>query len=236
MFWRRETKNLKAHFFSSTFLFSKERERERERDFFLRLLGTRMPDDKRKKTACTRAKREFSQKKRNKNYTDERMKPSPSYAGPIVTSLATVFAASGACLYAVNVQKIFGGMPWEKERAREKSFCLDFVWVFTLLKICFIFIISISFGALFCSRCLSSSFVFIYMNNNDQITGSTPSTITNTEWLAATEASFQNGVEREGAPGKPIAVNPMSRNVSPWTTKRINAGEREKERKKEGQN
>lgn len=92
-------------------------------------------------------------KKRNKNYTDERMKPSPSYAGPIVTSLATVFAASGACLYAVNVQKIFGG--------------------------------------------------------------STPSTITNTEWLAATEASFQNGVEREGAPGKPIAVNPMSRNVSP---------------------
>ncbi len=50
-------------------------------------------------------------KKRNKNYTDERMKPSPSYAGPIVTSLATVFAASGACLYAVNVQKIFGGMP-----------------------------------------------------------------------------------------------------------------------------
>lgn len=81
------------------------------------------------------------------------MKPSPSYAGPIVTSLATVFAASGACLYAVNVQKIFGG--------------------------------------------------------------STPSTITNTEWLAATEASFQNGVEREGAPGKPIAVNPMSRNVSP---------------------
>ena len=113
MFWRRETKNLKAHFFSSTFLFSKERERERERerDFFLRLLGTRMPDDKRKKTACTRAKREFSQKKRNKNYTDERMKPSPSYAGPIVTSLATVFAASGACLYAVNVQKIFGGMP-----------------------------------------------------------------------------------------------------------------------------
>ena len=102
----------------------------------------------------------------------------------------------------------------ERESER-KIFCLDFVWVFTLLKICFIFIISISFGALFCSRCLSSSFVFIYMNNNDQITGSTPSTITNTEWLAATEASFQNGVEREGAPGKPIAVNPMSRNVSP---------------------
>jgi hypothetical protein len=50
-------------------------------------------------------------KKRNKNYTDERMKPSPSYAGPIFTSLATLFAASGACLYAVNVQKIFGGMP-----------------------------------------------------------------------------------------------------------------------------
>merc|ERR1711959_388046 len=79
-------------------------------------------------------------------------KPSPSYAGPIFASLATLFAASGACLYAVNVQKIFGG--------------------------------------------------------------STPSTITNTEWLAATEASFQNGVEREGAPGKPIAVNPMRKCLS----------------------
>ena len=164
------------------------------------------------------------------------MKPSPSYAGPIFASLATLFAASGACLYAVNVQKIFGGMPWEKERAREKSFVLISCGFLPFSRSCFIFIIYISFGALFCSRCLSSSFVFIYMNNNDQITGSTPSTITNTEWLAATEASFQNGVEREGAPGKPIAVNPMSRNVSPWTTKRINAGEREKERKKEGQN
>ena len=71
-----------------------------------------MPDDKREKTACTRAKREsFHKKNGTKINTDERMKPSPSYAGPIVTSLATVFAASGACLYAVNVQKIFGGMP-----------------------------------------------------------------------------------------------------------------------------
>jgi len=53
------------------------------------------------------------------------------------------------------------------------------------------------------------------MNNFDLIAGSTPSTITNSEWLAATQASFQNGVEREGAPGKPIALNPMRRNVSP---------------------
>ena len=53
----------------------------------------------------------FHKKNGTKINTDERMKPSPSYAGPIVTSLATVFAASGACLYAVNVQKIFGGMP-----------------------------------------------------------------------------------------------------------------------------
>ena len=106
MLWRRETKNLKAHFFSSTFLFSKEREREREISSF-----AGHPDDKRKKIACTRAKRERFHKKRNKNYTDERMKPSPSYAGPIFTAFATVFAASGACLYAVNVQKIFGGMP-----------------------------------------------------------------------------------------------------------------------------
>ncbi|CAL6278856.1 unnamed protein product [Bathycoccus prasinos] len=81
------------------------------------------------------------------------MKPSPSYTGPILTSLAALFAASGACVYAVNIQKIFGG--------------------------------------------------------------STPSTITNTEWLAATQASYQNGVEREGAPGKPIALNPMRRNISP---------------------
>ena len=94
-----------------------------------------------------------STKKKTKSKNDERMKPSPSYTGPILTSLAALFAASGACVYAVNIQKIFGG--------------------------------------------------------------STPSTITNTEWLAATQASYQNGVEREGAPGKPIALNPMRRNISP---------------------
>jgi hypothetical protein len=43
------------------------------------------------------------------------MKPSPSYTGPILTSLAALFAASGACMYAVNIQKIFGGMHQERE-------------------------------------------------------------------------------------------------------------------------
>jgi len=56
------------------------------------------------------------------------MKPSPSYTGPILTSLATLFAAGGACLYAVNVQKIFGGMRAE----RESSFELILCGIFTL--------------------------------------------------------------------------------------------------------
>lgn len=55
------------------------------------------------------------------------MKPSPSYTGPILTSLAALFAASGACVYAVNIQKIFGGM--HRERERESS-CLHFACVF----------------------------------------------------------------------------------------------------------
>jgi len=57
------------------------------------------------------------------------MKPSPSYTGPVLTSLAALFAASGACLYAVNIQKIFGGMHRERERERESS-CLHFACVF----------------------------------------------------------------------------------------------------------
>ena len=56
------------------------------------------------------------------------MKPSPSYTGPILTSLAALFAASGACVYAVNIQKIFGGMHRERERER--------VLVF-ILRVCF---------------------------------------------------------------------------------------------------
>ena len=51
------------------------------------------------------------------------MKPSPSYTGPILTSLATLFAAGGACLYAVNVQKIFGGMRAERESSFELILC-----------------------------------------------------------------------------------------------------------------
>jgi len=64
----------------------------------------------------------------NKNIyqTDERMKPSPSYTGPILTSLAALFAASGACVYAVNIQKIFGGMHREREREREREFLSSF--------------------------------------------------------------------------------------------------------------
>ena len=54
------------------------------------------------------------------------MKPSPSYTGPILTSLAALFAASGACVYAVNIQKIFGGMHREREREREREFLSSF--------------------------------------------------------------------------------------------------------------
>jgi hypothetical protein len=53
------------------------------------------------------------------------MKPSPSYTGPILTSLAALFAASGACVYAVNIQKIFGGMHREREREFLSSFCVS---------------------------------------------------------------------------------------------------------------
>lgn len=81
------------------------------------------------------------------------MKPMPSTTGPILTSFAGLFAAAGVCLYAVNVQKIFGG--------------------------------------------------------------STPSTITNKEWLPASQAAYENGIEREGAPGKPISMNPMRRKIAP---------------------
>ena len=144
------------------------------------------------------------------------MKPSPSYTGPILTSLAALFAASGACVYAVNIQKIFGGMHRERERERER------VLVF-ILRVCFftLFIRRYQdpFFVLKLSLLLTTSFSFkrfIHdVNNNDLFAGSTPSTITNTEWLAATQASYQNGVEREGAPGKPIALNPMRRNISP---------------------
>ena len=66
------------------------------------------------------------ERKKTKSKNDERMKPSPSYTGPILTSLAALFAASGACVYAVNIQKIFGGMHREREREREflSSFCV----------------------------------------------------------------------------------------------------------------
>ena len=56
------------------------------------------------------------------------MKPSPSYTGPILTSLAALFTASGACVYAVNIQKIFGGM--HREREREREFLSSFSCVF----------------------------------------------------------------------------------------------------------
>ena len=145
------------------------------------------------------------------------MKPSPSYTGPILTSLAALFAASGACVYAVNIQKIFGGMHREREREREReSSCLHFACVFFTL---FIRRYQDPFFVLKLSLLLTTSFSFkrfIHdVNNNDLFAGSTPSTVTNTEWLAATQASYQNGVEREGAPGKPIALNPMRRNISP---------------------
>ena len=61
------------------------------------------------------------------------MKPSPSYTGPILTSLAALFAASGACVYAVNIQKIFGGMHRERERERERERVLVF-----FLRVCFL--------------------------------------------------------------------------------------------------
>ena len=119
------------------------------------------------------------------------MKPSPSYTGPILTSLAALFAASGACMYAVNIQKIFGGMHQERERERE---CLHFACVFFTL---FIRRYPDPFFVLKLSLLLTTSFSFkrfIHdVNNNDLFAGSTPSTITNTEWLAATQASYQMG-------------------------------------------
>ena len=159
----------------------------------------------------------LTRKKKTKSKNDERMKPSPSYTGPILTSLAALFAASGACVYAVNIQKIFGGMHREREREREReSSCLHFACVFFTL---FIRRYQDPFFVLKLSLLLTTSFSFkrfIHdVNNNDLFAGSTPSTITNTEWLAPTQASYQNGVEREGAPGKPIALNPMRRNISP---------------------
>ena len=113
------------------------------------------------------------------------MKPSPSYTGPILTSLAALFAASGACMYAVNIQKIFGGMHVGRERERVSSFACVF---FTL----FIRRYQDPFFVLKLSLLLTTSFSFkrfIHdVNNNDLFAGSTPSTITNTEWLAATQA------------------------------------------------
>ena len=75
---------------------------------------------------CGEDGRILTRKKKTKSKNDERMKPSPSYTGPILTSLAALFAASGACVYAVNIQKIFGGMHREREREREflSSFCV----------------------------------------------------------------------------------------------------------------
>ena len=67
-----------------------------------------------------------SLEKKTESKNDERMKPSPSYTGPILTSLAALFAASGACVYAVNIQKIFGGMHREREREREREFLSSF--------------------------------------------------------------------------------------------------------------
>jgi hypothetical protein len=52
-------------------------------------------------------------------------------------------------------------------------------------------------------------------NKNKTNTGSTPSTITNKEWLPASQAAYENGIEREGAPGKPISMNPMRRKIAP---------------------
>ena len=102
-----------------------------------------------------------------------------------------------------------------RERERESS-CLHFACVFYTL---IIRRYQDPFFVLKLSLLLTTSFSFkrfIHdVNNNDLFAGSTPSTITNTEWLAATQASYQNGVEREGAPGKPIALNPMRRNISP---------------------
>ena len=104
--------------------------------------------------------------------------------------------------------------PRERERERVLVFILR-VCFFTL----FIRRYQDPFFVLKLSLLLTTSFSFkrfIHdVNNNDLFAGSTPSTITNTEWLAATQASYQNGVEREGAPGKPIALNPMRRNISP---------------------
>ena len=78
---------------------------------------------------CGEDGRILTRKKKTKSKNDERMKPSPSYTGPILTSLAALFAASGACVYAVNIQKIFGGMHRERERER--------VLVF-ILRVCFL--------------------------------------------------------------------------------------------------
>ena len=147
------------------------------------------------------------------------MKPSPSYTGPILTSLATLLAAGGACLYAVNVQKIFGGMRAERETSFELILCGFFTLFFLRVRVTIPFFVFVFFWY---SRFLTYH-VFLLQTRSlrhEQLRSNRRlDSIHNYKLrMARRDASFQNGVEREGAPGKPIALNPMRRNVSPWTT------------------